>query len=103
MQSQEQVEQAAAKVGAPLLANMVEHGKTPLDTAENLYKMGFRIVIYPVSPIYVVTKALSEMLADLKEKEDLVPCLKYGVDFPTFNKMIGLDDIRALEKSFMDE
>jgi len=49
-----------------------------------------------------ITKALNEMLAELKEKEDLVPCMKYGVDFPTFNKMIGLDDIRALEKSFME-
>lgn len=100
MQNQQQVENAAKLVKAPLFANMVEHGKTPLDTAENLYKMGFRIAIYPVAPLYAATKALSEMLAVLKEKEDLRPCMEYEVDFPTFNEMIGLHELRALEKSF---
>lgn len=100
MQNQEQVENAEKLVKAPLFANMVEHGKTPLDTAENLYKMGFRIAIYPVAPLYAATKAVSEMLAVLKETEDIRECMKYEVDFPTFNEMIGLHDLRALEKSF---
>lgn len=100
MQNQQQVENAAKLVKAPLFANMVEHGKTPLDTAENLYKMGFHIAIYPVAPLYAATKALTEMLAVLKEKEDLRPCMEYEVDFPTFNEMIGLHELRALEKSF---
>lgn len=103
MQNQQQVENAAKLVKAPLFANMVEHGKTPLDTAENLYKMGFRIAIYPVAPLYAATKAVSEMLAVLKEKEDLRPCMEYEVDFPTFNEMIGLHELRALEKSFSCE
>jgi carboxyvinyl-carboxyphosphonate phosphorylmutase len=100
MQTQEQVAQAAHRVGAPLMANMVEHGKTPLELADKLFDMGFRIAIYPVAPLYVATKALTQMLAVLKEKEDLKACASYEVDFPTFNKMIGLDEIRALEKSF---
>lgn len=103
MQNQQQVENAAKLVKAPLFANMVEHGKTPLDTAENLYKMGFRIAIYPVAPLYAATKAVSEMLAVLKEKEDLRSCMEYEVDFPTFNEMIGLHELRALEKSFSCE
>lgn len=100
LQNQSQVENAAALVKAPLLANMVEHGKTPLDTAENLYAMGFRVAIYPVAPLYAATKAVSELLAVLKKTEDLRNCMEYEVDFPTFNEMIGLHDLRALEKSF---
>ena len=102
MQTHEQVQNAAARVGAPLMANMVEHGKTPLDTAENLFAMGFRIAIYPVAPLYAATKAVESMLRVLKEREDLVPCMEYEVDFPSFNRMIGLDEIRALEKSFLN-
>lgn len=102
MQTQEQVENASRLVGAPLLANMVEHGKTPLDTADNLFKMGFRIAIYPVAPLYTVTKALTDMLAVLKQEEDLRKCMEFEVDFPTFNKMIGLHELRALEKSFSE-
>jgi 2-methylisocitrate lyase-like PEP mutase family enzyme len=100
MQTEEQVKNAAKLVGAPLMANMVEHGKTPLDTAENLYKMGFRIAIYPVLPIYTVTKALTDVLKILKDGEDLRKCQEHEVDFPTFNEMIGLNSLRSLEKSF---
>lgn len=100
MQTAEQVQSASERVGAPLMANMVEHGKTPLDTADRLFEMGFHIAIYPVAPLYAATKAVSTMLNVLKEKEDLIPCMEYEVDFPTFNHMIGLDELRALEKDF---
>lgn len=102
MQNQAQVENAATLVKAPLFANMVEHGKTPLDTADKLFKMGFRIAIYPVAPLYAATKALVEVLDVLKDTEDLRACMKYEVDFPTFNEMIGLHDLRVLEKSFSE-
>lgn len=102
LQTQEQVERASSLVQAPLFANMVEHGKTPVDTAENLYKMGFRIAIYPVVTLYAATKAMEEVLRTLKETEDLRACMPMEVDFPTFNEMIGLKEIRDLEKSFSD-
>jgi len=101
LQTQEQVQKAESLVGAPLMANMVEHGKTPLDTAENLYKMGFKIAIYPVMPLYAATKALTNVLEVLKVKESLINCMEYEVDFPTFNKMIGLAELRKLEKDFL--
>jgi len=100
MQTKEQVQSAAVRVGAPLMANMVEHGKTPLDTADNLYAMGFHIAIYPTASIYTVTKSLQTMFAVLKEKEDAAACMEYEVDFPTFNQMIGLNQLRELEKNF---
>lgn len=103
MQTKEQVQSASEKIGAPLMANMVEHGKTPLDTADNLYAMGFHIAIYPTAAIYAVTKSMQTMFAILKEKEDAAACMEYEVDFPTFNQMIGLDEMRALEKQFSDQ
>lgn len=101
LQDKEQVRQTAERVDAPLFANMVEHGKTPLDTADDLFKMGFRIAIYPVATLYAATKAVSNVLSVLKESEDLRCCMEYEVDFPTFNEMIGLHELRALEKTFM--
>ena len=100
LQSREQIESAAKLIGAPLMANMVEHGKTPLDTAENLYKMGFRIAIYPVVSLYTATKAVCEVLSILRETGDLSSCMSHEVDFPTFNRMIGLQEYRDLEKKF---
>ncbi len=101
LRTREQIENAARLVGAPLMANMVEHGKTPLDTAENLYRMGFRIAIYPVVLLYSATRAMQDVLATLKEREDLAACMDREVDFPTFNGMIGLQGYRDLEKGFL--
>ena len=101
LQSRSQIESAARLVGAPLMANMVEHGKTPLDTAENLYRMGFRIAIYPVVLLYSATRAMQEVLATLKDAGDLTACMDREVDFPTFNGMIGLQGYRDLEKGFL--
>ena len=103
LQNREQVEKAAALVGAPLMANMVEHGKTPLDTADKLYEMGFRIAIYPVVTLYSATKNMQQALAVLKEKEDLAASMPYETDFPTFNQMIGVKEWRDLEKTFVCE
>ena len=99
--NEEQVKKTHGLVQAPLFANMVEHGKTPLDTAQNLYSMGFRIAIYPVVTLYSATKAMVETLKILKDNEDLRPCMEHEVDFPTFNKMIGVQEMRDLEHSFM--
>ena len=84
----------------PLPANMVEHGKTPNLSQKELAALGFKIAIYPVMPIYVVTRALSAALAKLKEAGASEACLDDMVDFPSFNKLIGLDEARSLEKSF---
>ena len=101
LQTRQQIASAARLVGAPLMANMVEHGKTPLDTAENLYQMGFRIAIYPVLPLYTASRAVAEALATLRRTEDLTACMGGELDFPTFNRMIGLQDYRELEQRFL--
>jgi len=39
-------------INAPLVANMIEGGATPLNSASALYKMGFKIILYPLSVLY---------------------------------------------------
>jgi methylisocitrate lyase len=55
----------AAAVPAPLLANMTEFGRSPnLDFAE-LAKMGYRLVLYPLTAFRAALRAAQETLADL--------------------------------------
>lgn len=86
----------------PLLANMVERGKTPLLTTQELFEIGYRVAIYPVSSLYIATKAVREFLGRLAMDKTSETSLDHMVDFPTFNRMIHLDEIRALEKSFTE-
>lgn len=101
-QSADEVRQIGAALNIPLLANMVENGKTPLFTREQLQEMGYSIAIYPVTGLYAATKAVMHTLGELKESGSIEACRKNGVDFPTFNTMIGLPELRALEKSFSE-
>lgn len=49
----------------PLLANMTEFGKTPLICANRFGNMGYQMVIFPVSAMRVMLKALDDFYADL--------------------------------------
>jgi len=53
--------------GVPLLANMVEGGKTPILPATRLRELGFRLAIYPNALTRLFAKAGGEMLASLKQ------------------------------------
>lgn len=102
-QSVEELRCIASTIKKPILVNMVEHGKTPVLTGEELMKMGFKIVIYPVSAIYTVTKALTSMLEAIKKDDTSKFYRENMVEFPDFNRMIGLEAVRDLEKSFLED
>lgn len=98
--SEEQKRDACAVIHRPMLANMVEHGKTPMLKAQTLHDIGYKIAIYPTGSIFAATKGVADFLAALKQIEDLTACLPNMVDFPTFNRMMGLDALRNYKKSF---
>lgn len=56
------------KVPAPLLANMTEFGKTPYYTAEEFEKLGYSMVIYPVTSLRVAAKAYENVFNEIMEK-----------------------------------
>ena len=83
-----------------LLANMVEGGRTPSLTADELYSMGFQIIAYPCSLVYTVTKALNDVLTSLKANGTTRNCTDQMMNFAEFNKYIGLDIYNELDKKY---
>ncbi len=55
----------AAVPGVPLLANMTEFGKTPLIPAARFQELGYQMVIFPVTALRVMLKAVEEFYGDL--------------------------------------
>lgn len=100
-QSVDEMKKVSQSINVPLLANMVERGKTPLLTNNELESIGYKIAIYPVSPLYAATKAVLDILNSIKEDDTSSASLDKMVDFPTFNNMINLQELRELEKSFL--
>jgi carboxyvinyl-carboxyphosphonate phosphorylmutase len=56
-----------AEVSAPLLANMVEGGKTPWLTAKELEALGYGVVIYPLSGWMAAAGVLTKLMAELRQ------------------------------------
>ncbi|HMM21151.1 MAG TPA: isocitrate lyase/PEP mutase family protein [Selenomonadales bacterium] len=101
-QSVDEMRDVAKTIAKPLLANMVEKGKTPLLTGKELTALGFKIAIYPVSALYAATKNVLALLASLKEQDTTAGFADGMVSFPQFNELVGVDKARALESSFVE-
>lgn len=67
LQSRQEFEDFAHATSAPLLANMTEFGKSPLLSINDLRKLGYRMVIFPMSAFRIAMKATEEFFRDLKE------------------------------------
>lgn len=78
------------KIGAPLLANMTEFGKTPYYSAQDFEEFGYNVVIYPVTSLRVAAKAYErvyneimvkgtqkEMLNDMQTRKELYETIRY--------------------------
>jgi 2-methylisocitrate lyase-like PEP mutase family enzyme len=80
--------------GVPLVANIVEDGKTPLLSPPELEQIGFKIVLYPISALLAVTRRLEEVYRALLDgKRDEVD--KSRVRFDEYNKIVGLPELLA--------
>ncbi len=85
---------AATFRGVPLLANIVEDGKTPYLSAEALQELGYKIAIFPVAALLAVTKRLEDIYAVLLKGEGL-PAGACRVTFQRYNEIVGLPELLA--------
>ena len=82
---------ARFKGRAPLLANMVEGGKSPLLPAVELARLGFSIAIFPGAMVRVQTFAAQRYLATLKRDGTTQALLGEMLDFRALNELLGTE------------
>jgi 2-methylisocitrate lyase-like PEP mutase family enzyme len=91
LRSVDQMEAACRQFAArvPLLANMVEGGKTPVQSAQALTQLGFRIVIFPGGTARAVAHSLRGYYRSLREHGTTAPWRDNMLDFDGINDVIG--------------
>jgi 2-methylisocitrate lyase-like PEP mutase family enzyme len=100
-QSVEEIETIGGSFNdVPLLFNYAEGGKTPPVTHEQLRRLGFSIVIFPISTLLTATAAMRAALAQIKADGTPIELLGEMLPFNDFLDFIGLPEIRELEKRF---
>jgi 2-methylisocitrate lyase-like PEP mutase family enzyme len=102
LRSPEQMKVACAQFAhrIPLLANMVEGGKTPILSAAELGNLGFRIVIFPGGTARAVSHTLQAYYASLHTHQTTAPWRDQMLDFDQLNELIETPALLALGKQY---
>ncbi len=102
LRTQDQMKTAAARFSSrvPLLANMVEGGKTPVLPAAELERLGFSIAIFPGGLARRLAFAAREYFAALKRDGTTASLQGQMLDFTGINELIGTPELLALGKRY---
>ncbi|MGJ7571780.1 isocitrate lyase/PEP mutase family protein [Variovorax sp. RB2P76] len=95
LRSPEQMDAACSRFAhrVPLLANMVEGGKTPIQDADALQAHGFRIAIFPGGTARAVVHTLQGYYASLHQHRTTQPWRPQMLDFDALNEVIGTPEL----------
>ena len=101
-QSLSQMQAIVARFGGrvPLIANMVEGGKTPQENAEVLQKIGYSLVIFPGGMVRAMAQSVRAYLASLKTHGTNQPFRNRMLDFSELNEVLGTEGMLATGASY---
>lgn len=103
LRSPEQMQAACERFARriPMLANMVEGGKTPVQNVAQLQSQGFKIVIFPGGTARAVAHTLQRYYTSLHQHGSTLPQSDHMLDFDQLNALIGtpqlLEDARRYD------
>ena len=103
LRDRSEIEKAARAfegTGIYLTSNMIEGGKTPLIPASELEQMGYSVVFWACSSLYLVSKTLHDAFTVLNTTGTTASIADKMIDFPRFNHFIGLDTYKKLEREY---
>src|SRR5262249_19801985 len=92
---------AAIPADVPLVANMVEQGKTPIRGAAALDAAGYRIVAVPVAALLAATPAVRRLLPDLARDGHTGAAAGRMLGFAELNALVGLEERYRRERAWL--
>jgi 2-methylisocitrate lyase-like PEP mutase family enzyme len=97
-ESEEEMARIGRHLDVPLIANMVEGGRTPVLSKARLQELGYGIAIFPVTGLLAAAKALERVYAALKEtgSSDTPGAELYGFD--RLCRLAGFEEVWEFEK-----
>jgi 2-methylisocitrate lyase-like PEP mutase family enzyme len=100
-ESEAEMQTVSERIDAPLFANMVNGGRTPLLSADRLKELGYAIAIHPALGFLSVGAALDKAYKDLAANGITSPDIDL-YSFAEFNKLLGFEDVWDFEKRYAE-
>jgi 2-methylisocitrate lyase-like PEP mutase family enzyme len=101
-ESLEEMRMICERLDVPLVANMVEKGRTPVLSREELQSLGYRIAIFPVTALLAAVKAMGEAYAHMKRAGSSKGAAVPLADFGELTRLMGFEDVWEFEKRHAD-
>ena len=94
-------EVARAIPDAPLFANMIEGGKTPLLSSAELRELGYKMVVYPLSALFSAAKAVEDTYRALFDEKSTASRKEAMVSLGQFEEMIDVPAWQEIERKYV--
>ena len=101
-ESEEEMRTIGRAFDLPLVANMVEKGRTPVLSREELQALGFRLAIFPVTALLAAVRAMSGVYAHFKDTGSSAGVAVPLQDFADLTKLMGFEDVWEFDRTHAD-
>lgn len=101
-ESAAELERIGREIPGPKVANMVEHGRTPLLAPDELHDLGFDLIVTPLAGLLASAKALETTYARLRAHGTMRRHLRDLMPFEEFNDLVDLERYYALERKLTE-
>jgi 2-methylisocitrate lyase-like PEP mutase family enzyme len=101
-ESEEQMHMIGERFDLPLVANMVERGRTPVLSRADLESLGYKIAIFPVTAMLASVHAMSQVYSQLRQSGSSHGTDASLIDFSELTQLMGFEDVWAFEKRYAD-
>jgi 2-methylisocitrate lyase-like PEP mutase family enzyme len=86
----------------PLIANMVEKGRTPVLSQGELEQLGYKIAIFPVTALLASVQAMTKVYEHFKDTGSSINNPVDLYDFGDLSKLMGFEDVWEFEKRYIE-
>ncbi len=101
-ETQEEMRQIGRSFELPLLANMVEGGRTPVLSHQELESIGYKLAIFPVTALLAATEAMKAVYESFKKTGSSAGLSTPLMPFADLTKLMGFEAIWEFEKRYAD-
>lgn len=98
--SLEQLKEIGKRVPKPMVANMIEGGKTPVLPKEELAEMGFQLILYPLTGLFAAAATMRDFYQKLQQDGTTIGKESELMQFDEFNDLIGVEEKYQLSEKF---
>ena len=97
-ESEEEMRIIGRSFDLPLVANMVERGRTPVLSREDLAALGYKLAIFPVTALLASVQAMTQVYQQFKDTGSSAGGTVPLYDFGALTQLMGFEDVWDFEK-----